>query len=45
MDASRTWHSLHLSPEGVCSLRVDEWLRRCLARPAFKTVREMAKSE
>ena len=24
--------------------RVDEWLRRCLARPAFKTVREMAKS-
>jgi glutathione S-transferase len=25
--------------------RVDEWLRRCLARPAFKAVREMAKTE
>jgi glutathione S-transferase len=25
--------------------QVDEWLRRCLARPAFKAVREMAKSE
>jgi glutathione S-transferase len=24
--------------------RVDEWLRRCLARPAFKEVRLMAKS-
>jgi glutathione S-transferase len=25
--------------------RVEEWLRRCLARPAFKAVREMAKTE
>ena len=25
--------------------RVAEWLSRCLARPAFKTVRELAKSE